>query len=398
VPRFSPFRGLRYDPSVIALAQAIAPPYDVIEPADRVRLATRSSFNSVHLELPEPDLRAGLDRYQVAAHLLTAWRSDGVLVAEERPSYYLYRMTNGRGRATLGVIGVLGLPEPDEEGQILPHEETLPKPRSDRLDLLVATQANLSPIWGLSLTEGLSSVLEPHGEADIDVHDDDGVRHELWVVPENDGQAIADAIGAEPVVIADGHHRYETARTYQRQVRAERGDTPGGHDWVMALVVELSEEQLSVGPIHRVIGGLAPGTDLIGGFSKWFDVVRAGDGTDRVAAALGEASSLAVITSEDAWMLTPHPEAYEAANSDLDSSLVALALDEFPGAQTSHRHSWQEAMESVRTGDAQAAVLLRPVTVDQISEWAHERRRMPPKTTYFSPKPRTGMVFRPLED
>jgi uncharacterized protein (DUF1015 family) len=394
--RFSPFLGLRYDPAVIPLAQAIAPPYDVIEPADRTRLATRSSFNSVHLELPDADLRAGLDRYQVAARLLSAWRSDGVLLLEKSPSYYLYRMTS-EGHATLGVIGALGLPEPDEEGQVLPHEETLPKPRSDRLDLLAATQANLSPIWGLSLATGLSSVLVPDGDPVIDVHDDDGVRHELWVIPEGRSGAITEAIGSAPVVIADGHHRYETARVYQGRIRAERGDSPGGHDWVMALIVELSEDQLSVRPIHRVITGLGPDDDLIEGFSHWFDVVRAGDGTDRVGAALGEAGSLAVVTNDDSWLLTPRPEAYEAANSDLDSSLVELALKELPNAQTSHRHSWQEAIESVRTGDAQAAVLLRPATVAQISSWAHERRRMPPKTTYFSPKPRTGMVFRPLD-
>ena len=396
MPRFSPFRGLRYDPAVVALDQVIAPPYDVIEPAERMRLASRSSFNSVHLELPDADLRAGLDRYQVAAHLLTAWRTDGVLVLEDHPAYYLYQMTTRDGAATLGVLGALGLPEEDEDGEILPHEETLPKPRSDRLDLLVATEANLSPIWGLSLAKGLSSSLTPRGDPDIDVHDDDGVRHQLWVVGERDVASITEAVAAEPIVIADGHHRYETARAYQRQIRSARGEAPGGHDWVMALVVELAEEQLTVGPIHRVITGLAPGADLLGGFGRWFDVVRAGDGSDRVVAALGEAASLALITNDDAWLLTPRPEAYEAANSDLDSSVVALALLEFPDATTSHRHSWQEAIESIRTGDAQAAVLLRPPTVAQIAEWAHERRRMPPKTSYFSPKPRTGMVIRPL--
>ena len=396
MPRFSPFQGLRYDPAVIPLGQVIAPPYDVIEPADRMRLATRSSFNSVHLELPDADLRAGLDRYQVAAHLLEAWRSDGVLLLEDRPAFYLYEMTTTDGRTTLGVIGALGLPEDSEEGEILPHEETLPKPRSDRLDLLAATRANLSPIWGLSLSQFLSSSVEPKGEPDIDVHDDDGVRHRLWVVPDDQTLAISEGVGAQPVVIADGHHRYETARVYQGQIRAEQGDAPGGHDWVMALVVELSEEQLSVGPIHRVITGLSADTDLIGGFAGWFDVVRAGDGSDQVVAALGEATSLALVTNEDAWLLTPRPEAYEAANSDLDSSLVALALLEFDGASTAHRHSWQEAIASIRTGDAQAAVLLRPPTVAQISEWAHARRRMPPKSTYFSPKPRTGMVIRPL--
>ncbi len=396
MPRFSPFQGLRYDPAVIPLNQVIAPPYDVIEPADRMRLATRSSFNSVHLELPEADLRAGLDRYQVAARLLAAWRADGVLLLEDRPAFYLYRMTTPSGQQTLGVIGALGLPEDGEEGDVLPHEETLPKARSDRLDLLTSTGANLSPIWGLSLTRGMSSAIAPEGAAEIDVHDDDGVRHELWVAPETRTAPIAEAVGASPVVIADGHHRYEVARTYRRQIRAERGDAPGGHDAVMALVVELSEDQLVVQPIHRVIAGVA-GPELIEGFREWFDVVRAGDGSDRVAGALGEAGSLSVVSNDDAWLLTPRPEAYEAANSDLDSSLVALAMTHFAGAQTTHRHSWQEAIASVRSGEAEVAVLLRPPTVEQIAEWAHDRRRMPPKSTYFSPKPRTGMVIRPLE-
>jgi uncharacterized protein (DUF1015 family) len=396
MPRFSPFRGLRYDPQVVPLSQVIAPPYDVIEAAERLRLAARSVFNAVHLELPEPDLRAGMDRYQVAAQLLAAWRRDGVLLPEETPAYYLYAMEAG-GRRTLGVIGALGLPEADEEGEVLPHEETLPKPRSDRLDLLRATGANLSPIWGLSLAEGLSRVLTPSADPDIDVYDDEGVRHQLWVVASSAGGAIGEAVAAAPVVIADGHHRYETARTYQREVRAERGAAPGGHDWVMALIVELTEDQLDVRPIHRVVRGLTGSQQLIEAFSRWFEVVRAGDGSDRVAGALGDAGSLAVVTPEDAWLLTVRPEAYEAAGSDLDSSVVALALAEVAGAEVDHRHSWPEAIESLRTGDAQAAVLLRPPTVAQIAQWARAGRRMPPKTTYFSPKPRTGMVFRTLE-
>jgi uncharacterized protein (DUF1015 family) len=396
MPRFAPFRGLRYDPQVVRLDQVIAPPYDVIEPAERVRLAARSSFNSVNLELPEPDLRAGIDRYQVASHLLSAWRRDGVLLPEEEPAFYLYAM-EAEGRSTLGVIGALGLPEPGEEGEVLPHEETLPKPRSDRLDLLRATGANLSPIWGLSLASGLSTALAPCSEADIDVYDDDGVRHQLWVVHGAAGQSIAEAVGAAPVVIADGHHRYETARNYQREVRSERGDSAGGHDWVMALIVELSEDQLTVRPIHRVVSGLGRTDELIEAFAQWFDVIRAGEGSDRVAAALGDAGSLAVITAADSWLLTVRPEAYEAAGSDLDSSVVAMALRKLPAVQTDHRHSWREAIDAVSAGEAQAAVLLRPPSVAQIAEWANAGRRMPPKTTYFSPKPRTGMVIRPLE-
>ncbi|MGH9044915.1 MAG: DUF1015 family protein [Acidimicrobiales bacterium] len=397
MPLFAPFRGLRYDPATIGLAQVIAPPYDVIEPPERNRLSTRSALNSVHLELPEADLRSGLDRYQVAARLLRAWRSDGTLVLDEHPRFYLYEMTVPSGHSTLGVIGGLGLPEEDEVTDVLPHEETLPKARSDRLDLLSSTKANLSPIWGLSLTSGLSALLEPSGDAESDVHDDDGVRHRLWLASEDRQAAIAEAVGSTPVVIADGHHRYETARNYRRLLREVEGSAPGGHDLVMALVVELAEDQLRVGAIHRVLSGIASTEELVRSLSERLDVLHAGDGSDRVVGALAQASSLALVTRDDSWLLTVRPETYEAAGSELDSSVVELALaDTTVTAQ--HSHSWQEAIAAVREGRAQAALLLRPPTVAQIAQWAHARRRMPPKTTYFSPKPRTGLVFRSLED
>ena len=397
MPRFEPFRGLRYRPERVKLDQVIAPPYDVIDSAERVHLASRSPANSVLVELPEPDLSGGRDRYQVASALLSSWLAEGIVGVEAAPALYPYRMTSPDGRRSTGVIGALGLPADGEEGEILPHEQTLPKPKSDRLDLLRATQANLSPIWGLSLSAGLSATFEPDGPAVIDVVDDDGVRHELWVLDEPDVlDAVSDALGAAPVVIADGHHRYETARAYQREVRAQNGDRPGPHDLVMALVVELAEDQLTVGPIHRTLDGLPEGFDLPAAFAKWFDVVRAGPATEVVVGALGDSASLALVTPDGAWLLTAHPEVYEAADSDLDSSLVALVDAELPAHTSTHRHSWAEAYGALTAGHAQAAVLLRPVTVAQISEWAAARRKMPPKTTYFSPKPRTGMVFRSL--
>jgi uncharacterized protein (DUF1015 family) len=399
MPRFEPFNGLRYNPEMVRLDRVIAPPYDVIESAERVHLANRSPQNSVLIELPEADLVGGLDRYQVAATLLESWLEEGVLTAEGVRALYPYKMTSPDGRSSMGVIGALGLPEPGEESDILPHEQTLPKPKSDRLDLLRATRANLSPIWGLSLTAGLSATFEPEEPPVIDAYDDDRVRHQLWVIDEPEViDAVCQGVAASPLVIADGHHRYETARAYQAERRQASGDRPADADLVMALVVELADDQLTVGPIHRTISGLPESTDLPGAFSKWFAVVRAGDATERVVGALGQSHSLALITPEGAWMLTPHPEAFEAAGSDLDSSLVELMMNELPAHTSTHRHTWHQAFSSVVSGESQAAVLLRPVTVDQIAEWAAARRKMPPKTTYFSPKPRTGMVFRELED
>jgi uncharacterized protein (DUF1015 family) len=399
MPRFEPFRGLRYRPGPAPIAQVMAPPYDVITPTERVHLASRHQANAVLVELPEADLSAGRDRYAVATDLFDRWQASRVIVAEPEPSLYPYRMTDTSGRTTTGVIGALGLALPGEESDILPHEQTLPKPKSDRLDLLRATRANLSPIWGLSMAAGVTATFDPTDDEPVaDAHDDDGVRHQLWVLSDRDAvAAVAAAIARAPVVLADGHHRYETARTYQAEVRAANGGAGGTHDFVMGLVVELSEDQLTVGAIHRTVSGLPADFDVVGALAEWFDVVRAGAADDRTLGALADSSSLALVTGGRAYLLLPHAEVQERAGSDLDSSLIAAVLEGLPPHEVIHRHSVAEAMEALRQGEGQAAFLLRPVTVKQIDEWANERRRMPPKTTYFSPKPRTGMVFRSLE-
>jgi uncharacterized protein (DUF1015 family) len=399
VPRFEPFQGLRYRPEVAPVAQVIAPPYDVISATERRHLASRHQANAVLVELPEADLRGGRDRYAVATDLFTRWQAEGIIAAEAVPSLYPYRMTDTSGRATTGVIGALGLAEPGEESDILPHEQTMPKPKSDRLDLLRATRANLSPIWGLSMAAGITATFDPTDDDPVaDVHDDDGVRHQLWVLSDPDTvAAVGAAMATAPVVLADGHHRYETARAYQAECRQANGGAAGPYDLVMALVVELAEDQLTVGAIHRTISGLPDDFDLLGALSRWFDVVRAGAADDRTLGALADSSALALVTRGQAYLLLAHTEVQEQEGNDLDSNVIAAVLAELPPHEVMHRHSVAEAMEALREGEGQAAFLLRPVTVKQIDEWANERRRMPPKTTFFSPKPRTGMVFRSLD-
>jgi uncharacterized protein (DUF1015 family) len=399
VPRFEPFQGLRYRPDVAPLAQVIAPPYDVISPTERAHLASRHRAHAVLVELPEADLSGRRDRYVVAADLFTRWQEKGLLVADPVPSLYPYRMTDTAGRVTTGVIGALGLAEPGAESDILPHEQTLPKPKSDRLDLLRATRANLSPIWGLSMAKGVTATFDPTDDDPVaDVVDDDGVRHQLWVLSDADTvAAVATALAAAPVVLADGHHRYETARAYQTEQREAHGGAPGPYDLVMALVVELAEDQLTVGAIHRTVSGLPEDFDLVTALAPWFDVIRAGAADDRTLGALADSRSLAMVTGGQAYLLLPQAEVQEQEGNDLDSNLIATALEALPPHEVMHRHSVAEALEALRDGEGQAAFLLRPVTVAQIDEWANARRRMPPKTTFFSPKPRTGMVFRSLD-
>ncbi|HWF15010.1 MAG TPA: DUF1015 domain-containing protein [Acidimicrobiales bacterium] len=399
MPRFEAFRGLRYRPDMAPLAQVIAPPYDVISSAERVHLASRHQANAVLVELPEADLRAGRDRYAVATDLFYRWINEGILEADPEPSLYPYRMTDTSGRATTGVMGLLGLADPGTESDILPHEQTLPKPKSDRLDLLRATRANLSPIWGLSMADGVTATFDPtDDEPIVDAYDDDGVRHQLWVLSDPDTiEAVSAAIGRAPVVLADGHHRYSTAQTYQAEARQANGDEPGPHDFVLALVVELSEDQLTVGAIHRTVSGLPDDFDLVAALGQWFDVVRAGAADARTLSALGESGSLALVTGGQAHLLLPHADVLEQEGNDLDSNLIATVLAGLPPHEVMHRHNVAEALQALEQGDGQAAFLLRPVTVKQIENWANDRRRMPPKTTYFSPKPRTGMVFRSLD-
>jgi uncharacterized protein (DUF1015 family) len=209
-------------------------------------------------------------------------------------------------------------------------------------------------------------------------------------------------VATSPLVVADGHHRYETALTYRREpVRpgsSSAGTGQAGADLLMALVVELSEEQLDVGPIHRVLSGLPDGLDLVDAFASWFEVTRAGDFDERTTGALSASGALALVMPSGAWMLSPKDGTAEAAGAGLDSSMVALVIAELPDHELEFSNSWQEAIREVGTERAQAAVLLRPVSVGQIAEWARTGRRMPPKTTYFRPKPRTGMVFRTLEE
>ncbi|HYA68111.1 MAG TPA: DUF1015 domain-containing protein, partial [Acidimicrobiales bacterium] len=325
---------------------------------------------------------------------------EGLVLRDAAPAFYAYRMRTPAGAVTTGVIGALTC-EP-AGGQILPHEQTIPKDKSDRLDLLRACRVNLSPIWGLSLTEGLAEAYRPDDLPDAEATDDDGVVHSLWVIDEPSAIAtISSAVAKTPVVIADGHHRYETALAYQAERHAEDssrvGDVSQPYDAVMALIVELSADQLSVGPIHRTLSGVPADMDLVEAFRRWFDVVAAGPLDDQLVAAVTESQPLALVVDGAVWLLTPHQEAYDAAGSDLDASVVALAVDAIEGASTTHHHDVASALGALQSGGARAAVLLRPVTVEQIGAWAHARRRMPPKSTYFFPKPRTGMVFRPLE-
>lgn len=394
MPRFEPFTGLRYRMSA-DIDDVTAPPYDVIDEAEREALAARSPFNAVHVELPV-DGDDG-DRYQRAARLLREWREKGIVAPDDPAAVYIYRMgyhdEDGTPRQTTGVIGALALSVPGE-GDVLPHEETTPRDKSDRLQLLQATKTNVSPIWCLSLARHLSYLADPLGPPFARCTDEDGVHHRIWRVTSPavvDG--LVEVVESAPVIIADGHHRYETALAYRDQRRAE-GAGEGGHDFIMALVVELAEDELSVQAIHRLLSGLPDELDVVDALSPWFHPEALVDHA-HLAAAMAEAGALGVVLPDGrCWLLVPKVGAFPEDMPDLDASRLEVARHGLPAHEVSYQSGADAVIEQVTGRTGCAAVLLRPVTVEQIRESAHRGERMPPKTTYFRPKPRTGMVFR----
>ena len=249
VPRFEPFAAIRY--ATDDLASVLAPPYDVLSDADVDALEARSLHNVVRIDVP----RGGEDRYDRAAKTMRGWLDEELLVVDAQPSFTIYRMrftdSAGTRRDIAGVLGALEVVDL-EAGGVLPHERTTAEASTDRLDLTRATAANLSPVWGLSLSTGLTELLAEPGEA-LGAVTDAGVEHVVERVTDPQRiAAIRDKLAADDVLIADGHHRYGVSRSYRDEVREATGRTDTPAELTLAFVNELIEEQLSVEAIHRL--------------------------------------------------------------------------------------------------------------------------------------------------
>jgi len=403
VPDFLPFRGTRYR-DASDLSSVVAPPYDVIDEEERAALEAADPHNAVRLILPRP--APPDDAYTHAASDLAAWLAEGVLGADPAPACYGYEMrfagADGAPHVTRGVLGALALPHPDD-GDVLAHERTLPKARTDRLALLRATRANLDPIWCLSLAPGLTELL-PAGPPAATATDAAGTAHALTPITDaGDLDALRARVAGAPLVIADGHHRFETACTYS-------GERPGddGAARILTLVVELDEAMLDVRAIHRLLHQ-AP-ADLRDRLAAVATVEAVGPNREaNVQRLMGEApidDTLLFVDRDGCARLTLTKAATRQLDEQLPTELRHVDAARFDVAlrpqlgetELSYRDDAVTVAALVAKGAADAAVLLRPGTVAQIRAAAEARIRMPEKTTFFWPKPRTGMVFRRLDD
>ena len=396
-PQVRPFRALHFNPRLVDFADVVAPPYDIIDDTERAALAARSPYNAVHLILP----RDGHEEDSGA--LLCRWRAEGVLVLEPEPCFYWveqdYTGPDGVRRTRGGFIGLVQL-EPYETGVIRRHERTRTAPKLGRLRLLRATRAQLSPVFAVyhdparTAEAALRASLD--GSAEIDVTDRDGTRHRLWRVP--DGHAAVQLAMSGPLLIADGHHRYEVALQYQDELGAGPGDPAAS---TMVYLSNADADGLVIFPTHRVISGLDAATR-----TGLDDLLRGGGLEVAVSThpladldGAGERAAFAVLRDGAPPIVARGPAGALDTELVQDHLLTPLGLDPEAVADTSriaYHHRAEDAEARVR-GDT-IAVLVRAPTVAQAERAAAAGRTMPQKSTYFYPKMLDGFVFYGLDD
>jgi uncharacterized protein (DUF1015 family) len=408
-----PLTALHYNPAAVpSLAAVTAPPYDVIDPRQRAELLERSPFNVVEIDLPEAP--GGGDPYQHAAETLEAWTLDGVLTADREPSIWAltqdYAVPGGDRRTRCGFLARVRVTDYGP-GLVRPHERTQPGPKEDRLRLTRATRHNLSPIFSLH-SGSVWSEIEPHlGDPPwAEITDAEGTIHRVWRIAEPSvHDAVAAGLADAELLIADGHHRYETARIYADEVGGE-----GPHRHTLMCLVSLDDPGLTIFGTHRLLSLDGAGAErLEDGIRRHFEAEDAVE-SDVDPSAVGGPGAFGLLgRGQNRRLRLRDPGAIEAALPDRSQAyrrLDAVVLEELilKGALDmsgddiaakrglGYAKSVDEARARIEDGDYDVAFLLRPTPVSQVREVAAAGETMPPKSTFFFPKLLTGLVFNPL--
>jgi len=423
-----PIFATHYDLDVVgSLQEVTAPPYDVIGPELRTELLERSPYNAVAIDLPKPYGETGPqqtddDPYQRAARSMEEWRQAGALVSDSEPAIWAmtqdYTGPDGATRTRHGILVRVRV-EDFSTGQVLPHERTLPGPKKDRLDLTHATKHNLSAIFSLSTRDPWPLVApaiegeDPWGEAS----DESGTVTRVWRVGDPAVHAhVTELLGEAQLLIADGHHRYETAIAYRDEVGGE-----GDHEFTLMALTGLDDPGLTVFPTHRLLSGLREDPErqhaLGEGLRELFDATEVPldqldplgeegvgvfglyDSFHRKAFRLRLKDSAIAALDEQ---LAGKPEAYRRLDAAVLETLVlkgiaGLSEDDILAKRgIGYSKSVEDSLALLDEGTYDVAFVLRPIPVDQVKAICESDENMPPKSTYFFPKVLTGLVFNPV--
>jgi uncharacterized protein (DUF1015 family) len=428
-----PFSGIQYAPEFRSrLAELVTPPYDVISPEQQNTYYQRDPNNIIRLELgrDEPGDDRLNNRYTRAAAAFAEWRMQGIMRQESQPVMYLYRQGfphDGRTLWRTSLLTAVRL-EPWEAGVVLPHEHTMSKPKDDRLKLLRACAANLSPLMSLyeDLQGQLSQLLVRLADQQPEVQFTDDAHEQHWLLAIRDSATLKELqafFATRKLFMADGHHRYETALAYRDEIREMRKELhpDDAANFVLMSLSAFEDPGLVILPTHRIVKGVS--TERLSHLSEKlqerFLVERMSDQTpaDLALAALeaeGGLGVFVVVTPEQMFRLKARPIAKEPMAATgrstpwckLDVAMLqTLVMDQTLGLSVeavtrgdflSYTRNAADAIAAVRSGKAQLAVLLRPTRVEQLRDVAAIGEKMPQKSTYFYPKLITGLVIHPL--
>lgn len=412
-----PFRGLRYNATKVdGIENVIAPPYDVIKTEERLALEARHPANIIRLILSQPcdDDTADTNQYTRAAALMNQWISDDIFVQDTTPCYYLYDQSftapDGKNYTRRALIALVKL-EPFENKIILPHEKTHAGPKADRLNLMRECHANLSPIFLLyadpagdieQIMQGFTDTHTP----DVDCVETFGSTHQLWCLDDVErNREIQALFSSKPLLIADGHHRYETALAFRQEMAEKVSNAKtAGYDYMMMNLVRMESPGLAVLAIHRLLQNLSADriSHAVSKLPEVFEVHEIDTQADLMAkldTLKGESSAIGMYTADDRYrLLIPHSTIAGLLDVTLVQETVIKELFQIEtmAEHISYTAYADDAVAHVKGGSDRVAVLMNPTPVEQVLEVAMAGLTMPQKSTYFYPKMATGFVLNLL--